>query len=78
VAAYCGLIAQTPDGGGGCPGVCVERVEVTDLTLYHPHVALDGGVCVSQLDVESRSRAEWSADECSAPPSHPGGVPSPS
>jgi hypothetical protein len=27
---------------------------------------------------ESRSRAERSADECSAPPSHPGGVPSPS
>jgi hypothetical protein len=27
---------------------------------------------------ESRSRAERSTDECSAPPSHPGGVPSPS
>jgi hypothetical protein len=27
---------------------------------------------------ESRSRAERLADECSAPPSHPGGVPSPS
>jgi hypothetical protein len=27
---------------------------------------------------ESRSHAEWSADECSAPPPHPGGVPSPS
>jgi hypothetical protein len=27
---------------------------------------------------ESQSRAEWSADECSAPPPHPGGVPSPS
>jgi hypothetical protein len=23
------------------------------VTLYHPHVASDGGVCVSQLDVES-------------------------
>jgi hypothetical protein len=27
---------------------------------------------------ESQSRAEWLADECSAPPPHPGGVPSPS
>jgi hypothetical protein len=27
---------------------------------------------------ESQSRAERSADECSAPPPHPGGVPSPS
>jgi hypothetical protein len=27
---------------------------------------------------ESRSRAKRSVDECSAPPSHPGGVPSPS
>jgi hypothetical protein len=27
---------------------------------------------------ESRSHAEWSVDECSAPLSHPGGVPSPS
>jgi hypothetical protein len=23
------------------------------LTLYHPHVASDGGICVSQLDAES-------------------------
>jgi hypothetical protein len=35
------------------PGVCVGRVEVAGLTLYHPHVASDGGICVSQLDVES-------------------------
>jgi hypothetical protein len=27
---------------------------------------------------ESQSRAEWSVDECSAPPPHPGGVSSPS
>jgi hypothetical protein len=26
---------------------------VAGLTLYHPHVASDGGVCVPQLDVES-------------------------
>jgi hypothetical protein len=23
------------------------------LTLYHPHVASDGGVCILQLDAES-------------------------
>jgi hypothetical protein len=27
---------------------------------------------------ESRSHAEWPVDECSVPPSHPSGVPSPS
>jgi hypothetical protein len=35
------------------PGVCVGRVEVTDLTLYHPHVASDGGVHFSQLSAKS-------------------------
>jgi hypothetical protein len=53
VAAHCGLIARTPDRGGGYPGVCVRRVEVASLTLYHPHVASDGGICVLQLDAES-------------------------
>jgi hypothetical protein len=53
VAAHCGLLARTLDRGGGCPGVCVGRVEVTGLTLYHPPVASDGGVCVSQLSVKS-------------------------
>jgi hypothetical protein len=48
VAAHCGLLAQTLDRGGGCPGVCVGRIEVTGLTIYHPPVASDGGVCVSQ------------------------------
>jgi hypothetical protein len=37
---------QTLDRGGGCPGVGVGRVEVTGLTLYHPPVASDGGICV--------------------------------
>jgi hypothetical protein len=31
----------------------VGRVEVIGLTLYHPHVALDGGVCGSQLSAKS-------------------------
>jgi hypothetical protein len=39
--------------GGGCAGVCVGRVDVTGLTLYHPPVASDGGVCVSQLSTKS-------------------------
>jgi hypothetical protein len=47
------MLTQTLDRGGGCPGVRVGRVEVTGLTLYHPHVASDGGVCVLQLDAES-------------------------
>jgi hypothetical protein len=47
VAAHCGLLACTLDRGGGCPGVCVGHVEVTGLTIYHPPVASDGGVCVS-------------------------------
>jgi hypothetical protein len=53
VAAYCRLLAQTLDRGGGCPGVCVRCVEVTGLTLYHPHVASDGGIRFSQLGVKS-------------------------
>jgi hypothetical protein len=53
VAAHCGLLARTPDRGGGCPGVCVQCVEVTGLTLYHPHVASDGGVRFSQLGAKS-------------------------
>jgi hypothetical protein len=53
VAAHYGLLAQTLDGGGGCPGVCVRCVEVTGLTLYHPHVASDGGICFSQLGAKS-------------------------
>jgi hypothetical protein len=40
------------------------------LRWWHPHFIAG---CK-----ESRSRAEQSADECSAPPSHPSGVPSPS
>jgi hypothetical protein len=28
-------------------------VEVSGLTLYHPHVASDGGVCGSQLSAKS-------------------------
>jgi hypothetical protein len=47
VAAHYGLLARTLDRGGGCPGVCVGRVEVTSLTLYHPPIASDGGICVS-------------------------------
>jgi hypothetical protein len=53
VAAHCELLARTLDWGGGCPGLCVGRIEVAGLTLYHPHVASDGGICVSQLDAES-------------------------
>jgi hypothetical protein len=53
VAAHYGLIARTLNRGGGCPGVCVGRVEVTGLTLYHPPVSSDGGICVSQLSVKS-------------------------
>jgi hypothetical protein len=53
VAAYCGLLARTLDRGGGCPGVCVLGVEVTGLTLYHPYVTSDGGICVSQLGAKS-------------------------
>jgi hypothetical protein len=33
--------------------MCVGRIEVTGLTIYHPHVASDGGVGVPQLDAES-------------------------
>jgi hypothetical protein len=53
VAAHYGLLAQTLDRGGGCPGVCVRCVEVTGLTLYHPHVASDGGVHFLQLGTKS-------------------------
>jgi hypothetical protein len=53
VAAHCELLTRTLDRGGGCPCVCVRRVEVAGLTLYHPHVASDGGICVSQLNAES-------------------------
>jgi hypothetical protein len=53
VAAHCGLLARTLDWGGGCLGVCVGCVEVTGLTIYHPPVASDGGVCVLQLSVKS-------------------------
>jgi hypothetical protein len=53
VAAHCGLLARTLGRGGGCPSVCVGRVEVTGLTLYHPHVASDGGVRFSQLGAKS-------------------------
>jgi hypothetical protein len=53
VAAHCGLLARTLDRGGGCPGVYVRRVEVTGLTIYHPPVASDGGVYISQLSAKS-------------------------
>jgi hypothetical protein len=53
VAAHYGLLACTLDRGGGCPGVCVRCIEVTGLTLYHPHVASDGGVRFSQLGAKS-------------------------
>jgi hypothetical protein len=53
VAAYCGLLACTLDRGGGCLGVYVLRVEVTGLTIYHPPVASNGGICVSQLGMKS-------------------------
>jgi hypothetical protein len=46
-------LAQTLDRGGGCTGVCVGRVEVTGLTLYHPPVASEGGICISQLSMKS-------------------------
>jgi hypothetical protein len=35
-------------------------------------------LCSAPRYRESRSHVEWPVDECSAPPSHPGGVPSPS
>jgi hypothetical protein len=41
-----GVLARTLNGGGGCPRVCVWCIEVAGLTLYHPHVASNGGVCV--------------------------------
>jgi hypothetical protein len=53
VAAHCGLLACTLDRGGGYPGVCVGCVEVTGLTLYHPHVASDGGIRFLQLGMKS-------------------------
>jgi hypothetical protein len=53
VAAHYGLLARTLDRGGGCSGVCVGRIEVTGLTIYHPPVASDAGVCVSQLSAKS-------------------------
>jgi hypothetical protein len=53
VAAHCGLLAQTLDRGGGCPVVCVGRIEVTGLTIYHPPVASDSDVCVPQLSTKS-------------------------
>jgi hypothetical protein len=53
VATHCGLLARTLDRGGCCPGVYVGHVEVTGLTIYHPPVALDGGICVSQLSTKS-------------------------
>jgi hypothetical protein len=53
VATHCRLVARTLDRGGGCPGVCVGRVEVTGLTIYHPPVASDGGVYISQLSTKS-------------------------
>jgi hypothetical protein len=53
VTVHCGLLAETLDRGGGRPGVCVGCIEVTGLTIYHPHVASDGGVGVPQLDAES-------------------------
>jgi hypothetical protein len=53
VAAHCRLLTRTLYRGGGCPGVCVGRVEVTGLALYHPPVASDGGVRFSQLSAKS-------------------------
>jgi hypothetical protein len=53
VAAHCGLLARTLDRGGGCPSVCVRRIEVTGLTLHHPPVASDGGIYVLQLSAKS-------------------------
>jgi hypothetical protein len=53
VAAHCGLLAQTLDRGGGCLGACVGYVEVAGLTLYHPPIASDGGVFISQLSAKS-------------------------
>jgi hypothetical protein len=53
VAAHCGLLALNLDRGGGCPSVRIRRVEVTGLTLYHPPIALDGGIYVSQLSMKS-------------------------
>jgi hypothetical protein len=53
VTAHCGLLARTLDRGGGCPGVCVGRIEVTGLTIYHPPVASDGGIYVPQLSAKS-------------------------
>jgi hypothetical protein len=53
VTAYCRLLARTLDRGGGCLGVCVRCIEITGLTLYHPHVASDGGVRFSKLGAKS-------------------------
>jgi hypothetical protein len=39
---------------GGVAAHCgIRRIEVTGLTLYHPPIAVDGGVCVSQLSMKS-------------------------
>jgi hypothetical protein len=57
VVAHCGLLARTLDRGGDCPGVCVRCVEVTGLTLYHPHVGSDGGVRFLQLGAKSLNLA---------------------
>jgi hypothetical protein len=45
------------DQVGGQPGVRVGRVEVTGLTIYHTHVALDGGIRVLHLDAKSLNLA---------------------
>jgi hypothetical protein len=36
--------------GGFVPAISERGMT---LTLYHPHLASDGGVCVPQLDVKS-------------------------
>jgi hypothetical protein len=61
VAAHCGLLARTLDRGG----VCVGHIEVTGLTIYHPPVASDGGICVSQLSAKSLN-LELSGQQTSA------------
>jgi hypothetical protein len=44
VTVHYRLLARTLDHGGGRPGVYIGCVEAAGLTIYHPHVASDGGV----------------------------------
>jgi hypothetical protein len=54
-----------------CRGCCPDPLPSScSLRWWHPHSVAGCG--------ESQSRVEWLVDECSTPPSHRGGAPSPS